>query len=79
MTAYLGGGYNRRIDNWEIGPTASLQYSSTFLDSFDEEGSDAALSVDDQTIHSLRSLPGFLVSHIFAYDWSRLIPELRAK
>jgi fibronectin-binding autotransporter adhesin len=72
----LATGYDFKVGNFIIGPTASLAYDHARIDGFGETGSAAAFNVGRQSADSLVTALGVHVSRPFA--WNRLgwIPEV---
>lgn len=74
----VAAGYDWKIGNLSVGPTASFQYSYIGLNSFTETGSLAPLKFPDQNTESERSAFGARAS----YDWKigqiTVIPQVSA-
>ncbi len=72
----LATGYDFKVGDFIIGPTASLAYDHARIDAFGETGSAADLNVGRQSADSLVTALGLRVSRPFS--WNRLgwIPEL---
>lgn len=73
FTCSLTAGYDWTIgeqDQWTITPQAGLQYVMLDIDGYTESGADSLnLTVDDQTVYSLRSDLGLQLSRHFQLDW----------
>jgi outer membrane autotransporter protein len=78
FNAMISTGYDWKKGNWTFGPTATFEYSNIGINKFTEEGSLAALEIQDQNEDSLRSTLGLRAS----YDWKTcgviVRPEVRA-
>jgi outer membrane autotransporter protein len=78
VNVLVAGGYDWKIGNLSIGPTASFQFSYVGLDSFTETGSLAPLKFPDQNTESWRTAFGGKAS----YDWKvghiAVIPQVNA-
>jgi outer membrane autotransporter protein len=78
FTGLIAAGYEWKKGALTIGPTASFQYTYAELDSFNERGSLAPLTFNDQDANSSRTALGAKAS----YDWHVghvvVKPELRA-
>ena len=75
----LGGtGYDMHHGNWTFGPTASLEYTQAWIDSFTEAGSAAPLSVPSQNETSLRSFVGAHISYTAHVNGLTVRPDLHA-
>jgi T5SS/PEP-CTERM-associated repeat protein len=59
FSTFIAAGYDFHIGQLTIGPTASLQYSSTEINGFSENGSIAPVKVSSDTQDSLRTDLGF--------------------
>jgi outer membrane autotransporter protein len=72
----LATGYDFKVGDFIIGPTASLAYDHAHIDGYGETGSAADLNVGRQNADSLVTALGVHVSRPFA--WNRLgwIPEV---
>lgn len=78
LSALAGAGYDWHLEEFTLGPIASVQYTYVGLDEFTERGSLAPLTVTSQHEESIRSTLGFKT----AYDWTvwglLVRPEIRA-
>ena len=59
FSTFIAAGYDFHIGQLTIGPTAALQYSSTEINGFSENGSIAPVKVSSDTQDSLRTDLGF--------------------
>jgi uncharacterized protein with beta-barrel porin domain len=79
FSAYLGGGYAFNVEDWAIGPFASLRYIYLSEESFREKGADSLnLRVDHRKTDSLMSELGLRLARIFEIKYGSLIPEVSA-
>ncbi len=79
FNAVLGGGYDFKVGNWKIGPTATVQYTYVEIDEFLERGSLAPLRIVNQNAESLRTAVGFRTSYNIQLRNGIVIrPEVRA-
>jgi len=72
------GGYEFHHGAWTYGPLAGLQYTHLTLNSYNETGSDAALSVNEDQADSLRSRLGFSLNYAIHTPCAQLTPHLTA-
>ncbi|MBA4419211.1 MAG: hypothetical protein C0392_15085 [Syntrophus sp. (in: bacteria)] len=79
MTAYLGTGYEARLNQWMVTPNISLKYVNLTINSYTENGAGAIdLAVDRQTINSLQGTLGMKVSYGWQTEKALVIPNFRA-
>lgn len=76
--ANLDGGYDFHQGAWTFGPLAGLQYTHLTVDGYNENGSIADLSVNEQDADSLRSRLGGRVSFKFSHCGINFTPHLDA-
>jgi outer membrane autotransporter protein len=74
--ANLDGGYDFHHGAWTFGPLAGLQYTHLSVNGYDESGSAADLSVNEQDADSLRSRLGGRISFAFANGGIHFTPHL---
>ena len=74
--ANLDGGYDFHRGAWTFGPLAGLQYTHLSVNGYDESGSAADLSVNEQDSDSLRSRLGGRVSFAFVDGGVHFTPHL---
>jgi outer membrane autotransporter protein len=77
-TGLLGGGYDWENGNWKFGPSASVQYTSSSIDSFTEEGSLSPMTIESQSEDALHTQVGFDLRyrhHVFE-TWTIISPEV---
>jgi outer membrane autotransporter protein len=72
----LAAGYDFKLGDYILGPTASLAYNHAQLNGFTETGSAAALKVGRQNAHSLVSQIGFHASRPLQWKNIGWIPEV---
>jgi len=77
-TANLDGGYDFHHGALTFGPLAGLQYTHLTVDGFNETGSVADLSVNDDQSDSLRSRVGGRISYAFSHFGMSFTPHLDA-
>ena len=78
VAAHVQAGYNI-CEPWCIAPLARLSYFYTQQEHFSEHGADSLnLGVDAFAAHTLRLHLGAEISHVFADDKTRFIPQIRA-
>jgi uncharacterized protein YhjY with autotransporter beta-barrel domain len=77
-TANLDGGYDFHHGPWTFGPLAGLQYTHLTVDGYNESGSVADLSVNEQQSDSLRSRLGGRVSFDYSHFGVQFTPHLDA-
>jgi outer membrane autotransporter protein len=80
FSTFFGGGYNFPLNNWAVGPFASLQYTYLDEESFQESGAGGLnLRIDSRETESLVSELGVRVARkLLETDCWRLIPEISA-
>jgi outer membrane autotransporter protein len=78
FSTFLSAGYDYHAGHLTIGPTASLQYTYSGIDSFTEKGSLAPLDIHSQSAESLRSDFGFRASYLLQVGKVFVQPSLRA-
>lgn len=78
LNALLGTGYQWRMKGLRFGPTAEVNYSSIWMDGFEENGSLAPLRIDSRRVESLRSTLGALAVYERKVANVMLRPEVRA-
>jgi outer membrane autotransporter protein len=77
---YFGGGYYYRVGEWDLIPTASLEYSYHDEDSFTESlGGTAFMRVSDSDADSVISRLGFRLGRLFMVQDMKLRGEVRAQ
>jgi outer membrane autotransporter protein len=76
--ANLDGGYDFHAGALTFGPLAGVQYTHLTVDGYNESGSIANLSVNEQNSDSLRSRLGGRLSYAFAQHGISLTPHLEA-
>ena len=76
--ANLDGGYDFHHGALTFGPLAGLQYTHLSVDGYNETGSAADLTVNDQESDSLRSRLGGRVSYAFSHFGLNFTPHLGA-
>jgi autotransporter-associated beta strand protein len=76
--ADLDGGYDFHLGGFTVGPSAGLQYVHLTVDGYNESGSIADLSVNDQDADSLRSRLGGRISFSFSHYGVNFTPHLDA-
>jgi uncharacterized protein YhjY with autotransporter beta-barrel domain len=76
--ANLDGGYDFHCGSLTYGPLAGVQYTHLSVDGYNESGSIADLSVNEQDADSLRSRLGGRVSAAFSYFGVNFKPHLDA-
>ncbi len=76
--ANLDGGYDFHHGAMTFGPLAGVQYTHLTVDGYDETGSIADLSVNDQSADSLRSRLGGRFSYAFSDCGITFTPHLDA-
>lgn len=74
----LDGGYDFHHGAWTYGPLAGLQYTHLTVNGYNETGSVADLSVNEQQSDSLRSRLGGNVSYAFSHYGIHFTPHLEA-
>jgi len=77
-TANVDGGYDFHRGALTFGPLAGVQYTHLTVDGYNETGSVADLSVNNQEEDSLRSRLGSHVSYAFSTDAVTFTPHLDA-
>jgi len=78
LNVLVAGGYDWKIGNLSIGPTAGFQFSYVGLDSFTETGSLAPLKFPDQNTESERTAFGGKVSYQWKVGHITVIPQVTA-
>jgi autotransporter-associated beta strand protein len=73
----LSTGYDFKVGDYIMGPTASLAYDHAHIDGFDETGSAADLQVLRQKADSLVTQLGFHVSRPFMWRRIGWVPDVR--
>jgi autotransporter-associated beta strand protein len=76
--ANLDGGYDFHRGALTFGPLAGIQYTHLSVDGYNESGSAANLSVNDNESDSMRSRLGGHVSYAFSHDGMNFTPHLDA-
>lgn len=71
-------GYDWKVGCFNIGPTASIQYTNVDIDRYTETGSLLPLEIQDQSEDSLRSTVGLRASYDIKVGPVIFRPELRA-
>jgi autotransporter-associated beta strand protein len=74
----IAGGYDWKVGNLTIGPTASFQFSYVGLNSFTETGSLAPLKFPDQNTESERTAFGAKASYQWKLGHITVIPQVTA-
>src|SRR6202007_2361072 len=74
----IAGGYDWKVGNLTIGPTASFQFSYVGLNSFTETGSLAPLKFPDQNTESERTAFGAKASYECKMGKITVIPQVSA-
>jgi uncharacterized protein YhjY with autotransporter beta-barrel domain len=74
----LDGGYDFHRGALTFGPMAGLQYTHLTVNGYNETGSDADLSVNEQQSDSLRSRLGGNISYAFSHCGVNFTPHLGA-
>jgi autotransporter-associated beta strand protein len=77
-TVNLDGGYDFHPGAWTFGPLAGLQYTHLTVDGYQEGGSAADLTVNEQQSDSLRSRLGGRVSFTYSHCGINFTPHLDA-
>lgn len=78
-SAFLGGGYKQKIDNWSLEPRAGFEYIDLAEDGFTEYGAGAAcLAVNSKDPDALVSSLGIEISHTSDLGNGLLVPNFRA-
>ncbi len=72
----LAGGYEVKLGDFILGPSASLAYDHARVNGFTETGSAADLAVDRQAADSLLTSLGFHASRPFEWQHLSWIPEV---
>jgi len=79
VSAGIAGGHDFRIDEWELGPFASLQYVYVDEEGFQESGAGSAnLRIGGRETDSLVSELGLRVGRTIEVKLGSLVPELSA-
>ncbi len=73
----LSTGYDFKVGDFIVGPTASVAYDHAHIDSFDETGSAAGLKLRRQNADSLVTQLGLHVSRPFFWKRIGWIPDVR--
>ena len=77
-SAFLGGGYNYKIDQWGLQPYASLQYIYLKESAFDETGADGMnLTVRDRSTDGLYSQLGLRLARRYQFETGSFMPEMK--
>ena len=67
----ISGGYDVRLGNLRVGPTVGLYYDYVNIGSFQESGANSLnLQVQEQNVHSLRTLMGARLDYTMPIDTS---------
>jgi autotransporter-associated beta strand protein len=78
LNVLVAGGYDWKVGNLSIGPTASFQFSYVGLDSFTETGSLAPLKFPDQNTESERTAFGAKAYYQWKVGHITVIPQVTA-
>lgn len=75
LSGQVATGLDFQNGNWIWGPTAKLDYSSQWIEGFDEKGSAARLRVAQQQANFVETGAGLRISRPFDYKGWKWIPE----
>ena len=77
LDAFLGAGYDWKVNGWTLGPVGTIQYTYINFNSFTESGSLAPLDFPDQDEDSFRSTVGGRIAYDWHYGSMIVRPEVR--